>query len=160
MSLRIRPGTRACSARSLSVILAFAVVVVAGCGPKGPLTIPVRGEVWYQGAALQNVPQGLVRYVPKSPDVGRQASGRIQPDGSFRLTTFQEGDGVVPGEYNISVTAYSSQAPTREQLESAAGAVPGPKRMIPEKYSDPLKSELTDSVDAKHPGFKRLELTK
>jgi hypothetical protein len=121
--------------------------------------IPIRGEVQYQGAALKDVPQGLVRYIPKTPDSGRQASGRIQPDGSFELTTFKQADGVVPGEYNIVVSAYSTKAPTRQEIEAAGGAVAGPRLMIPEKYIDPAKSGLTDVVDSTHSGYKRIELT-
>jgi hypothetical protein len=139
--------------------LALLAVLVSGCGSKGPVTIPIRGEVKYQGAVLKDVPQGLVRYIPKTPDSGRQASGRIKPDGSFELTTFKQADGVVPGEYNIVVSAYSSHAPSRQQVEAAAGAVEGPKLMIPEKYTDPTKSGLTDVVDTKHSGFKSIELT-
>jgi hypothetical protein len=69
---------------------------VAGCGSSGPTTIPIRGEVIYKGAPLKDVPQGLVHYLPKTSD-GRQASGRLQPDGTFVLTTFKNADGVMPG---------------------------------------------------------------
>jgi hypothetical protein len=142
-----------------SILLVLIGVTVSGCGRSGPVTVPIRGEVVYQGAPLKNVPQGLVRYMPKSPESGRQASGRIQPDGSFELTTFKRADGVVPGEYNIVVSAYSTQAPSREETEASGGAVAGPKLMIPEKYTDPNKSGLNDVVDKKHSGFKRIELT-
>jgi hypothetical protein len=105
------------------------------------------------------VPQGLVHYIPKSPD-GRQASGRLQPDGSFVLTTFQNGDGVMPGEYDIVVSAYSARAElSREQVEAARGNVPKPGLIVPEKYTEPATSGLSDTVDSNHSGFKRIELT-
>jgi hypothetical protein len=139
--------------------LLLTTVLVAGCGRSGPTTIPIRGEVTFKGAPLKDVPQGLVHYIPKSSD-GRQASGRLQPDGSFVLTTLQNGDGVMPGEYDIVVSAYSARAElSREQVEAAHGVVPKPGLIIPEKYTEPTTSGLSDTVNSNHSGFKRIELT-
>lgn len=144
---------------AIAVTLALAVYF-AGCGAQGPTTIPIRGEVLYKGAPLKNVPQGIVRYLPKTPDSGRQASGRLQADGSFVLTTFKASDGVVPGEYTITVSAYSREAPSRAEVEASGGAgMVAPKLMIPERYTDPNASGLSDVVDTNHSGFKRIELT-
>jgi hypothetical protein len=131
----------------------------AGCGSNGPHMVPIRGEVTYQGLPLINVTQGIVRYSPKAPGTpAREATGRIQPDGSFVMTTFKNADGVVAGEYNITVSAYSSPVLSREQTESGVHAAM-PKLMIPEKYLQPDASGLTDTVDSEHSGFKRLEIT-
>lgn len=136
------------------------LALIAGCGSGGPATIPIRGEVTLNGQPLKDVPQGLVHYLPKSGD-GRQASGRIQPDGSFELTTFQKADGVVPGEYNITVSAYTTRPElTREQVEAAHGAgIAKARLLVPEKYTDASTSGLSDTVDENHSGFKRIELT-
>jgi hypothetical protein len=122
--------------------------------------IPIRGEVFYKGAPLKDVPQGLVRYLPKSSD-GRQATGRIQADGSFVLTTQTNADGVVPGEYDITVSAYTTQPElTRQQVEASGGlGVSQPRLLIPEKYTDPKTSGISDTVNDEHSGFKRIELT-
>jgi hypothetical protein len=138
--------------------LSYALAVLAGCGSDGATLIPIRGEVLYKGAPLRYVSRGHVIYLPKSADA-RQASGRIQPDGTFVLTTFKNADGVTPGEYHIKVTAYSTQQLSREQVEAAAGAVGQPRLLIPEKYTDPNTSPLTDRVDSDHSGFTRIELT-
>ncbi len=147
------------TARLIYVLSLSLAMAAGGCGSDGPTTIPVRGEVVYKGAPLKDVPQGLVHYLPKGSE-GRQASGRLQPDGSFVLTTFKSGDGVVPGEYDIVVSAYSAKAElSREQVEAARGVVPKPGLMIPEKYTEPMTSGLSDTVDSNHSGFKRIELT-
>jgi hypothetical protein len=145
---------------SRAIAFAAAALLAGGCGSDGPVTIPIRGEVLYNGAPLNNVPQGLVRYLPKSSD-GRQASGRIQPDGSFVLTTFKDSDGVAPGEYDITVSAYTTQPElTREQVEASGGlGVSKPRLLIPEKYTDPKTSGIGDTVNDEHSGFKRIELT-
>jgi hypothetical protein len=115
--------------------------------------------VYYKGALLKDVPQGLVRYIPKTPDSGRQASGRIQPDGTFVLTTFKSADGVVPGDYNVVVSAYSSQPASREEIEASGGNASAPRLIIPKKYIDATTSGISDTVDSAHSGFTRIELT-
>ena len=74
------------------------------------------------------------------------------------MTTFQKEDGVVVGEYDISVSAYSSQMLSRQQTESGVHSA-GPKLMIPEKYLKVSTSGLSDTVQSGHPGFKKIELT-
>jgi hypothetical protein len=119
--------------------------------------VPIRGEVIYKGAPLTDVTQGLVHYLPKTSE-GRQATGRVQPDGTFVLTTFKAGDGVVPGDYDIVISAFGSEPLSREQAEASGGGA-GPKLMIPKKYADPKTSGISDTVNADHSGFKRIELT-
>jgi hypothetical protein len=116
--------------------------------------------VIYKGAPLKDVPQGLVHYLPKSSE-GRQASGRLQPDGTFVLTTFKNADGVMPGEYDITVSAYTTQPNlTRAEVEARGGAgISQPRLLIPERYTEHTTSGITDTVDSDHSGFIRIELT-
>ena len=150
------------SARCLKregVFLVLATVLASGCG-RGPTTVPVRGEVYFNGQPMKD---GIVVYVPNDSAAARQASGRIQSDGSFVLTTFKNGDGVVPGDYSIVVYAYEprpGEPKTRAEHEAVAKAG-GLKRgfVIPEKYVNPKTSGLSDTVNSEHSGFKRVELS-
>jgi hypothetical protein len=146
--------------RHLVIWVAFLLLSwAAGCNSHDPKMITIRGTVFYNGAPLVNVTQGIVRYSPKAQNAGgREASGRIQPDGSFVMTTFQKDDGVVVGEYDITVSAYAGEELSREQTESGVRAS-GPRPMIPNKYLQPGTSGLSDSVAAGHSGFKKIELT-
>src|SRR3990172_901473 len=102
--------------------LVLAAVVVAGCGSDGPTTIPISGEVLYNGQPMKD---GIVVYLPKDTSVARQATGRIQSDGSFVLTTFKKADGAVPGDYDIVVYAYQphpGEPKTRAEHEAVARA--------------------------------------
>lgn len=129
-----------------------------GCAKSGPEMVPIHGDISYNGATLQNVTQGIVRYTPKEGGTAaREATGRIQPDGTFVLTTFNAGDGVVAGEYLITVTANSGPMLTREQAESGAKHA-APKSIVPEKYRSAVTSGLTDSVNSSHSGVKKIEL--
>jgi hypothetical protein len=143
------------------VILAtgFALPWLAGCGSSGPKMIPIHGSVSYNGAPLTNVTQGIVRYLPKDEkSPGREATGRIQSDGSFVMTTFQKDDGVVTGEYVITVSAYSNKELSRLETESGVHTA-GPKLLIPDKYLKADTSGLSDTVDSAHSGVKKIELS-
>jgi hypothetical protein len=137
----------------------FGLAAIAGCRSDGPTMIPIRGEVLFKGAPLKDVPKGFVHYLPKTSE-GRQATARLQPDGSFEMTTLNGGDGVVPGDYVVVVSAYTAKAQlSRAEVEAAHGVVPKPGLMIPERYTEPTTSGLSDTVDSNHSGFKRIELT-
>jgi hypothetical protein len=149
------------TARGRMFVLVFGLAfgAMAGCNSGGPKMVRIRGIVTYKGAPLTNVPQGIVRYLPKEPGAGaREATGRLQPDGTFVMTTFQKDDGVVFGEYNITVSAYSTQPLSRQETESGVRGS-GPRLLVPERYLKPGSSGLSDSVVAGHEGFKTIELT-
>lgn len=142
------------------VVVVFCLLCsgAVGCESNGPKMVHIRGMVSYKGAPLTNVTQGIVRYSPKAASSGaRESTGRIQPDGSFVMTTFQKDDGVVVGEYDITVSAYSTQMLSRQQTESGVHSA-GPKLLIPERYLKPSTSGLSDTVAAGHSGVKQIEL--
>lgn len=80
-------------------------MLFAGCGARGPKTYPVTGEVVFEdGVALQG---GLIEF--SSTEQEMSATGRIGPDGHFRLTTVVDGDGAIAGEHRvIVVTTYGN----------------------------------------------------
>jgi hypothetical protein len=141
----------------ISIAAAAVLICLAGCGGNGIELVPIRGEVTYNGKPLA---RGIVTYMPSTPGAGRTANGPIQPDGTFVMTTQTRGDGVVLGDYNIVVYSYEEGGPkTREEIEAGGGAnAPKLRSTIPEKYTSPEASELTDKVDGNHSGFKKIEL--
>lgn len=74
-----------------------------GCGSSGPKVYPVTGEVVFEdGVVLQG---GLVEFSSAERDMS--ATGRIGPDGTFRLTTVKDGDGAIAGLHRaIVITTY------------------------------------------------------
>src|SRR5215213_9538816 len=140
--------------------LAAGALFVAGCGSKSELDlVPVRGEVTYNGKPLA---EGTVVYLPDQASAGRQATGPINSDGSFSLTTQKRDDGVMKGSYQIVVLAYKphpGEPKTREEHEAMAQKG-GIERgyIIPVKYTEPATSGLSDTVDENHSGFKKIEL--
>ena len=140
--------------------LSFALAVLAGCGSDGPTLIPIRGEVLYKGAPLRDVPQGLVNYLPKSADgpAGQRqnSAGRLVRADHLPERRWSHARRIPHRRDCLHDAAELS----REQVEAAGGAGVGqPRLLIPEKYTDPNTSPLTDTVDSDHSGFKRIELT-
>src|SRR5262245_20090346 len=111
-------------------VLTAAVLLLVGCS-SSPKTAMVRGKVTYQGKA---VPNGTILFKPAS---GPSATGELEKDGSYTLTTFRKGDGAVPGKYTVVIVAMQD---TREALPEARAALPPP--IIPERYSSAATSEL------------------
>jgi hypothetical protein len=109
-------------------------VAALGCKPSSQLpTAKVRGTVTVDGAPI---PSGTVYF---SPTKGRGARGKIKTDGTFELTTYQEGDGAIMGEHAVFVIALDGGADEAEQ----SGPV---KSLVPTKYSNPDTSELRFEV--------------
>jgi hypothetical protein len=98
------------AARAWTSALAIAVIVLgmAGCG--GPRLYPVHGKVtWENGAEARELVGGLV--ICESVDGGVGARGDIEKDGSFRLSTYKPGDGLLPGKHRVGVVEYSPREP-------------------------------------------------
>jgi hypothetical protein len=124
------------NAPQLMLAAALCCIACWGCGLRsGPVTglIPVKGRVTHKGAPVQ---KGEVTFVPDG--YGREARGRIQPDGSFVLTTDKEGDGVVAGEHKVTITDLD------KTLASDRAVM---------KYASPNTTTLTAGVDAEHTEF-------
>ncbi len=120
------------------VIGPFLLLLSIGCsGSENPQTIIASGIVTIDG---QPMTKGTVTFQPVLSEIGnlkRPATGQIDSSGRFQLSTFQDGDGLLPGKYHVVITAFEN-APTAE--EYAAGAKR--KSLIPEKYGNPATSGL------------------
>jgi len=108
----------------------------SGCGGGSgsrPNLVPVKGKVTYKGQPLT---KGIVRFEPDG--YGRMATGELQADGTYVLTTFEKGDGAVIGHHRVFITDTGSN-PRKER--------------VPKKYATPDNSKLTADVDQDHTEF-------
>ncbi len=127
-----------------ALVLVFAILLM-GCGDSNPNTVPVEGRVTLDG---QPVSEGTITFQPVEPAEGfprRPAIGLLQTDGSYRLSTFDENDGAVPGSYQVMVVSVTG-GPTPEEPDAPE------QWRIPQRYGTPGQSPLHASVPAQHRG--------
>jgi len=106
----------------------------AGCG--GAATYSVEGKVAYKnGTPMLGGGQVLFEPVDKNSKIS--ARGIIQEDGSFRMGTFGDADGVPEGTYRVAI----QPAPPRNINRPPPGWPP-----IHKKYMNYAKSNLEYTV--------------
>jgi hypothetical protein len=108
-----------------------------GCGDDRMKTAPVQGAITYQGKA---VPYGTIMFQPED---GPAAVGAIQK-GTYKLTTYREGDGAVLGKHKVTVIALEDQSGRLPEDRN-----PLPPAIVPMKFSFPDKSGLEAVVEGK-----------
>jgi hypothetical protein len=129
------------AARLFAVVgLGFAVAS-AGCG--GSRTHAVQGKVVIEGGEIAQLGESHVEALLDS-DPSVRASGQIQPDGSFELTTLQEGkilDGAPQGTYSARLILNDFEYEEPEEEPGNGGAPDyrprtknAPKLPVPVKY--------------------------
>lgn len=121
--------------------MALFLIAAAGCGDKYPKCVNVRGHVTYQGKPVK---AGMVSFTrlgqPGGGELLRPATGDLQADGSYTMKTFRSGEGVLPGEYAVSIVAFDYGAKRDEQQRLPT--------LIPTKYGSPQTSGLKATVPA------------
>lgn len=140
--------------------LAAALCCLVGCddGVDRPETVAVSGTVLLAGQPLKDAT------ITMSPIAGntRPAVARSKEDGTFRMQTYMPGDGVIPGEYKITVSKASE--PTKsydapgDESEDYAGSTDrgfeegvGPQELVPERYTKAATSDLRAVVESGRP---------
>jgi hypothetical protein len=140
-------------ARTVLLAILCAFLLLPGCGG-GSGTVKVEGVVFFAG---QPLPRASVLFLPEAPG-GRDARGFTDKDGKFRLSTFQSGDGALPGNYKV-VIQYSEEVAPAAGLKTPAeiqrglgtGKPPAPSLTLPPAYSQPDKTVLRQRVPAQGP---------
>lgn len=128
---------------SLLLVL-IATALFSGCGDGRPKVVKTSGQVLLNGEPLTFTGDGFVQVIPKD---SRPATGKINPsDGTFTLTTFEEGDGAVQGEHPVTV------------IVNALGPGGSAVGLLPEEYGDISTSNLTVKIDEPTDSLK-IELT-
>lgn len=136
--------------RSMSVFLSIAVCLASVClgcrSGNYPKTVKVEGTVTLEGKPLADAT------VVFFPAVGqRPATGSTDSIGRFQLSTFQQGDGAVPGEHMVAVVPKDPPS-----MPGQAFASPGSSNLpdepyvepFPARYNRPNTSGLTATVAA------------
>jgi hypothetical protein len=142
-----------CSASARCLVLFTSAAALIGCGgdPNKPKLGRVSGKVTYNG---QSVSKGVVSFVPSGgpgAQTGQSAAGEIGSDGSYALTTFEQGDGAVLGEHTVLVQAREDDPAIQGKgmpIPDSKGQlkIKPAKSLVPEKYATTEKSPLRFTV--------------
>lgn len=123
----ISRDARSCKVLTLMRIafVASIAIVLVGCGDGRPARVAVSGKILIDGEPLK---LGLVQFVPEG---SRPSASKIGPDGSFTLTCYDGGDGIVPGTHRVMVSS-------KEMISESKA-----KWHAPPKYADFRKSGIS-----------------
>jgi hypothetical protein len=98
-----------------------------------PATVPVSARVTFNG---QPVEGAVVTFSPHKPG-GYGAAGTTDASGKTSLSTFEVGDGAVPGAYYVTITKTAAQG---------AGAEAKEVHLLPPAFASPETSPLAAEV--------------
>ena len=136
--------------------LAPLVAGVAGCGPDTPTTVEVMGTVTYKNQPVEGAA------VMFQSTTGKPATGETDSQGKFKLRTFGENDGAIPGEYVVTITKMESVPPGQPGgdpgREPPTSTRKPPQSLIPLKYNDAKNSGLKETVTEAGPNDFTFEL--
>lgn len=124
------------------------LLLVIGCARPGPEVVPVRGTVTFGGGSWPK--PGVLFFTVETPSPGmpnRPAMGEFDTEGRLTVTTFQKGDGLIPGKYRIAVECW--------EIRPEMGAATPPKSYVSSRYGSPSTSGLAVAVE---PGQKIVTL--
>jgi hypothetical protein len=131
--------THATTTRLLVFLLLVAALATLGCSK--PKFYPARGKVIV--FAVGPLTEGEIRFRPVSrPNL--VATGQVQKDGTFSLSTPGQGEGVLEGDCQVSIV-----------VNPASG-----KRPIAERYGDYSTSGLSYTIAARDENYFILDVKK
>ena len=114
------------------VAIALLSCLAAGCSTKS--TYPVEGKVVFaDGSPATELAGYTVSFDSAEQKVG--ANGVVGADGTFRIGTFEDDDGAMPGNYRVALTP---PAPPVDE--------PPPATIIDKKYGDLDSSGLQAEI--------------
>lgn len=133
------------------------LVWTSGCSRRGrPSTVPVGGRVTFAGGECPAV--GCVFFLPADDQpsaAARPRSGwaRFERDGRYRATTLVDGDGLLPGVYEVRIDCHAATE-TRggHHDESGTSLVPAelslPRLTVPGGGRGPVRHDI--DVGSRH----------
>jgi hypothetical protein len=99
--------------RAMGMLMLVIGLLSPGCGSRSDLPlVPVSGTVTFAGGPCPS--PGSIAFMPGSGSSGnglpnRPGSARFDTDGKFVVTSFHEGDGLLPGTYGVNISCHDSK---------------------------------------------------
>ena len=117
-------------------VCALTLVVLAGCSKSPYELAPVDGVVTIDGTPIHDA---KVMFAPiaqgENRNSGKPAFGTLEPDGSFKLTTYRDNDGAVVGEHWVTIFRLDPETPNGGGASPKAPHLPFDRLAVPKKVS-------------------------
>ena len=137
--------------RCLALLVGPALLVAIGCSDSGIGKLySVSGTVKYKG---EPVKKARISFIPKGSGTATHGASGDVVDGKFSsMTTLTDGDGVLPGEYFVTISAkeidQSKFAADSEALAKKHGQAKMP--MMPPELQAKASKEAKSSIPTKY----------
>lgn len=111
-----------------------------------PAVIQTTGQVLYKGKPVDSASVFFA-----AEDNSRSGYALTDKGGRFRLTTFEEGDGVVPGRHRVTITKVVVETDQPPDADDKIPVKVTRHVFLPEKYGDAQTSPLFAEVTVRGP---------
>jgi hypothetical protein len=140
------------SSSRVSFGLLWICLTAVGCGGGDRVAVyPVRGQVLFDGKPMAG--GGSISFVPMAAQKGKTAGGTIEKDGTYKMSTYGDGDGAMAGQFRVVINQSVWDEPANDgNSDETPGAAPKPVETVPPEgripaiYSDLQNSPLTIEV--------------
>lgn len=131
-------------------LVAIVMASLSGCGSdfEKPKLGKVKGKVTNGGKPVE---AGHIVFTPvagKGGDTGQSATGEINPDGTYEITTFDTGDGAIVGQHVVTVEVRNKGDEMPKPKADGTIDYKLPKTVSPPKYAKVDTSPLRCTVEA------------
>ncbi|MDR1964623.1 MAG: carboxypeptidase-like regulatory domain-containing protein [Planctomycetaceae bacterium] len=136
-------------------------VIFTGCSHKGKLRglVPCCGTVTLDGTVVADA---QVLFLPVQESL-RVASGKTNAQGQFVLSSLTTNDGIMPGEYCVTIIRIEKTGTVRKPVinEFGESVMPPPetRNVLPERYADKTTSDIKVTVPASGDKNIKIELS-
>ena len=122
-------------------VLLVGGLLISGCGHGGPEVVPVGGQITLGGGPWPTA--GVLYFTPVKSDISqRPGLAHFDIEGNFKVGSFSDADGLIPGRYKIAVECWRV-APTM-------GGAPAVSN-VSAKYQNASTSDLEVTVVSSTP---------
>ncbi len=120
----------------LAIALFSICLIGSGCSKKKLKTNSVIGKVFVDGKPAKGA---QVTFMPVSNKDSKASAptGVVAEDGTFKLSTYSEGDGAPAGEYTVLVSWSEVDPKTKSE-----------RPLVPGRYHNPKESDLHVTINA------------
>lgn len=132
----------------------FVAATMVGCsGDSGHVkTAACTGTVTYKGAPVEGA---IVTFNPSDKSL-KPAVGRTDAAGKYTLTTFEAGDGAIPGSYKVSVLKIDTSKLAMKDTQNFA---PGSQEALDAQYAAAESAGQDAMSGGANPGSKKSTTT-